>query len=214
MTKCGERSARRSRLEILELGPGRGFFARDVLDWSEKKFPEFFGALHYSLAERSAALRELEHDVERHLAQGKASLASFPSRSLTSAIPIIVFANEFFDALPVEIVSAKGELRIAEEDDRFLEIWVPPSPETLEYLDRYSVQPEGKERIEIPLTAQSYMARVAARIDRGFIVVIDYGYTRAEQLAGRHRGTVTRIASTPFAPIPMKLRANKTSLHT
>ena len=25
----------------------------------------------------------------------------------------------------------------------------------------------------------------------GFIVVIDYGYTREEQLAGRHRGTVT-----------------------
>src|SRR3989441_404820 len=31
------------RIEVLELGPGRGLFARDVLDWSEKKFPEFFG---------------------------------------------------------------------------------------------------------------------------------------------------------------------------
>src|SRR5437899_12193702 len=26
---------------------------------------------------------------------------------------------------------------------------------------------------------------------RGFLLVIDYGYTREEQLAGRHRGTVT-----------------------
>ncbi|MGB7585782.1 MAG: SAM-dependent methyltransferase, partial [Terriglobales bacterium] len=46
------------QIELLELGPGRGLFARDVLDWSEKRVPEFFGALHYSLNERSAALRE------------------------------------------------------------------------------------------------------------------------------------------------------------
>ncbi|SPE44367.1 conserved hypothetical protein [Candidatus Sulfotelmatobacter sp. SbA7] len=35
------------------------------------------------------------------------------------------------------------------------------------------------------------MSRLAASIERGFIIAIDYGYTRAEQLAGRHRGTVT-----------------------
>ena len=41
-------------MEILELGPGRGLFAQDVLDWSERKFPEFFRAVHYSLAETFA----------------------------------------------------------------------------------------------------------------------------------------------------------------
>ncbi len=46
-----------AEIEILEPGPGRGLFAQDVLDWSEKKFPEFFRALHYSLSERSPALR-------------------------------------------------------------------------------------------------------------------------------------------------------------
>src|SRR6266700_3056600 len=46
------------QIEILELGPGRGLFAQDVLDWSQKKFPEFFRALHYAFLERSPALRE------------------------------------------------------------------------------------------------------------------------------------------------------------
>jgi SAM-dependent MidA family methyltransferase len=32
-----------------------------------------------------------------------------------------------------------------------------------------------------------------AKLQRGFIVVIDYGYTREEQLAGRHRGTLKAI---------------------
>src|SRR5438094_1896315 len=45
------------RIEILELGPGRGLFTQDVLDWSEKKFPEFFRALHYVLVEGSQPLR-------------------------------------------------------------------------------------------------------------------------------------------------------------
>ena len=34
-----------------ELGPGRGLFAQDVLDWSEQKFPDFFRALRYVLVE-------------------------------------------------------------------------------------------------------------------------------------------------------------------
>lgn len=48
---------RPAKIEILELGPGRGLFARDVLDWTRKKFPDFFGAGTYTLQESSPALR-------------------------------------------------------------------------------------------------------------------------------------------------------------
>ncbi|MFZ0285190.1 MAG: SAM-dependent methyltransferase [Terriglobales bacterium] len=178
------------QIELLELGPGRGLFARDVLDWSEKRVPEFFGALHYSLNERSAALRErLRVTLERHLAAGTASIAEW-SKPSSPGVATIVFANEFFDALPVEVLSAKGELRIAEDKGLLVEAWVAASAEDLEYLDRYGVHPEDGERVETARVAQSYMTRLAQTIERGFIVTIDYGYTRAEQLAGRHRGTV------------------------
>jgi SAM-dependent MidA family methyltransferase len=205
-----------SQIEILELGPGRGLFAQDVLDWSEKKFPEFFAALHYSLAESSPALRQrLEATLSEHFRSGKVSLAQrlksgssettcgtseavpFHGRSRIideaskqQEVPIIVFGNEFFDALPVEVLSPQGELRISEEDGRFLETWHASSAEALEFLDRYGVHPEIGERIEAPLIAQRYMTEIASAMKRGFIVGIDYGYTRDEQLAGRHRGTI------------------------
>ena len=66
-----------AEIEILELGPGRGLFAQDVLAWSEKKFPEFFHALHYSLAEQSPKLRDrLRSVLARFLESGKASSVS------------------------------------------------------------------------------------------------------------------------------------------
>ena len=189
-------------IEILELGPGRGLFARDVLDWLEKKFPECFRAVHYSLSERSPRLRErLQATLERHFAAGKASTGNgatsvAPSeplveRALAPEVPLIVFANELFDALPVEVLRPEGELRIAENDGRFIETWLPASAGNLDYLDRYSVHPEEGERVETARVAQQTMSQLAASIERGFIIAIDYGYTRTEQLAGRHRGTVT-----------------------
>ena len=69
-------------IEILELGPGRGLFARDVLDWSKKKFPDFFAALTYTLQETSPALRaKLHKTLREHLDSGKAALSREGLRS-------------------------------------------------------------------------------------------------------------------------------------
>jgi SAM-dependent MidA family methyltransferase len=194
------------RIAIRELGPGRGLFAQDVLDWSEKKFPRFFQALRYELVEQSAALRErLEETVKTHLESGKAVIEPSGAKAQYSggligatevapfqSVQAIVFANEFFDAIPVEIVSSGGSLRIDARDGRFVEAWASLSPEELEFLDRFSIHPEEGERVEVTLQAQRELLS-ACEIERGFVVAIDYGYTREEQLAGRHRGTVKAI---------------------
>jgi SAM-dependent MidA family methyltransferase len=206
------------QISIVELGAGRGLFAQDVIDWSESKFPEFFRALQYILVETSPALRQrIEATLLRHIEAGRSKLAAPNSFSAESAgswgalpfsaassshlafgalppeAPVIVFANEFFDALPVEILSAQGSLRIAAKDAHLIETWVPASPQELEFLDRYSIHPDSGERVESQLVAQLYMHQIAANVRQGFIVAIDYGYTREEQLAGRHRGTVKAI---------------------
>ncbi len=190
---------RPAQIEILELGPGRGLFARDVLDWSKKKFPEFFAALTYTLQESSSALRsKLLTTLDNHLTGGKAALSPVAAeleavkiqRTLGRKHPLIVFANEFFDALPVEILSPSGKLHIGFENQRLCEIWLPAPAEELEFLDRYSVHPESGERVEVSLLGQKWATEIAAANHRGLALVIDYGYARNEQLAGRHRGTL------------------------
>jgi SAM-dependent MidA family methyltransferase len=203
------------QIEIVELGPGRGLFAQDVLNWAEKKFPEFFNALLYTLIERSPALRDrISSTLAGHFELGKTSfrdvdLGATPDRKSTNSVvptkqeeekrplapevPRIIFANELFDALPVEILSAEGSLRVDTNDDRFFESWARPSCDELEFLDRYSIHPEANERVEAPLAAYHYMKSVACTIEKGFLIAIDYGYTREEQLAGRHRGTLKAI---------------------
>src|SRR5215470_10234072 len=74
-----------AEIELLELGPGRGLFAQDVLDWSEKKFPEFYRALHYTLEERSPSLRaRLEARFRERVESGKVALLTLPDDSSDS----------------------------------------------------------------------------------------------------------------------------------
>lgn len=203
------------RIDLIELGPGRGLFARDVLDWSAKQFPEFFRALHYLLVEQSPHLRaKLQERLAEHIAAERCQVIEFidlmsPALSLkyggkggtpaaeVCAAPelgrnLILFANEFFDALPVEVIDYRGAVRVGVINGRFVETFVPPSTDELAFLDRYSIHPEKGERVEAPVVSLAWIDRIAQLFGdrRGFAVFIDYGYTREEQLAGCHRDTI------------------------
>ncbi len=195
-----------SRLDVLELGPGRGLFACDVLDWSAKQFPEFSRALHYLLVEQSEHLRyKLRERLADRTAAGKCKV--FDSLELAGEAAgenIVVFGNEFFDALPVEIIDSRGAVRVGLGDGRFAESFVPPSPAENEFLDRHGIHPPEGERVEACLAALDWMDRIASvfRGRSGFLVLIDYGYTREQQLAGRHRDTIMTYRQHSASPSP------------
>ena len=182
------------QIDLIELGPGRGLFARDVLDWSAKQFPAFARALQYLPVEQSTHLRESLHErLSEHISAGRATVYdSIEPAAFGAGQNVIVFGNEFFDALPVEIVDHRGALRVGVENGRFVESFATPSPAENEFLDRFGVHPEEGERVEAPLASLAWMDRISDvfRARRGVAVLIDYGYTREEQLAGRHRDTV------------------------
>ncbi|HEX6879886.1 MAG TPA: SAM-dependent methyltransferase, partial [Terriglobales bacterium] len=91
------------QLTIVELGPGRGLFAADVLDWASRKFPDFDRALSYAFVETSASLRG--RLVQRFAEKPQVTIHETIAEAFAhSSDHVIVFANEFFDALPTEIL--------------------------------------------------------------------------------------------------------------
>ena len=195
---------------------GRGLFARDVLDWSQKQFPEFSRALRYGLVEQSAHLRERLQD------QFIDTFGGADPRIFLECIDSAAFAGgehpylatNFFDALPVEVVDHRGAVRVGFENGRLVESFVAPSAAENEFLDRYGIHPEAGERVEAPLASLSGWSTWSPKsfvTSGGSPSMIDYGYTREEQLAGRHRDTIMTYRRHTASTSPYAAPASRTS---
>lgn len=194
------------KIHLIELGPGRGLFALDVLDWCGKQFPEFSEALRYVLVEQSAALRErLQARLNKHIENGTALVVSSLEAAKDLAGEYLVFfGNEFFDALPVEVIDHRGAVRVVEAEGKFTEEFVPLGEKEIEFLDRFSIRPERGERVEVGWAAVDWMCRIAKVLSSGsgFAVFVDYGYTREQQISGRHRDTLMTYRQHRASPSP------------
>jgi SAM-dependent MidA family methyltransferase len=99
----------------------------------------------------------------------------------------VVFSNEFFDALPVEVAvyrdGAFREQRVAFEDGRFR--WQTGGvvrDEVEHYLRRWFAPPEEGRWYEANLEALDWMERIGRALESGYALTVDYGYTRAESV--------------------------------
>ncbi len=106
----------------------------------------------------------------------------------------VAFSNEFFDALPVSVAVRRGDafrqMLVGWREGRFAWVEGPPvTGEQAEYLARYGASLEDGAWIEINLDALRRLEEISARLDSGWVVTIDYGYTSRE-LAGFPRGTL------------------------
>ena len=96
----------------------------------------------------------------------------------------VVFANEFFDALPVKAATFRdGDFRemCVAWDARF--VWAAGPPvhdDVADYLRRYFPPPTEGALYEVNLEALAWLQRIARALEAGFALTIDYGYTCAE----------------------------------
>ena len=103
LADCWSRAGRPSNTDYVELGPGRGTLASDAL--RVLRASGFDGHVHF--VETSPVLRLSQH--ERHPdAEWHESLLTLPEGR-----PLLIVANEFFDALPIRQFVDGIERRIA-----------------------------------------------------------------------------------------------------
>ncbi|MFB3777038.1 MAG: class I SAM-dependent methyltransferase [Bryobacteraceae bacterium] len=200
-------------MEVALYQPGCGFYqrGRDPFGragdyFTAEQIQPVFGIL---VAQR---IRQLYEELGRpadfivvELGAGRAEMAEAFSDFRYSPVEIgaggwparftgVVFSNEFFDALPVHVVVRRRrefrEMLVDWRLDRF--VWSEGAPvggEVADYLSRYAAGVEDGSWVEVNLDALGWLDRIAARLERGWVVSIDYGYT-APELIRFPRGTL------------------------
>jgi len=185
---------------------GREVFGRDGDYFTAEQIQPVFGILI------AARVRQLYEEAGRppdftvvELGAGRAEMAAAFSEFRYSPVEIgagelparftgVVFSNEFFDALPVDVAvrrpGAFHAMLVGWRENRF--VWVEGPPVTGEqagYLARYGGALEEGAWIEINLDALGWMDLISSRLERGWVFTIDYGYT-VRELIRFPRGTL------------------------
>ncbi len=171
---------------LVEMGAGQGILAVDILKYLYKHYREFFEALQYIIVEVSPGLKQ----QQQQLLQGVAnkvkwcSLEEIPALSITGCI----FSNELVDAMPVNLFSLQdgqlGEIYVTlGENNTFTEVCSAPStPKIAQYFDLIGIdlaQLPSNYRSEINLSALEWLSKVSQKLQQGYLLTIDYGYTAA-----------------------------------
>ena len=119
-----------------------------------------------------------------------------PAADFGSAMVGCVVGNEFLDALPVHrVTKMDGRLRELYVDwggKRFIDVAGELSDERIEPQLAADIDglAEGQQA-EVNLLMAEWLANVAEELERGYVLLIDYGMPRAQLLSpGRVRGTV------------------------
>jgi SAM-dependent MidA family methyltransferase len=179
---------------LVEAGAGTGRLAKQVLDCASESLGEFYEAIRYVAVERSAVRRVAQaKTLEDHIAIGRfCSCDELPVEISNGCI----FSNELFDAFAVHRVQrANEELRevyVTLPRDTFCEELGPLSSIAIaEYFDSQGITLREGQMAEVNIAACNWIEDAARRLNRGFVLTIDYGHEAQQLYDERHmRGTL------------------------
>jgi SAM-dependent MidA family methyltransferase len=198
LAEMWERLGRPREFRAVEGAAGTGRLAAQFLDFTARELPEFYKVLRYVAVETSAARRALHAAaLAAHMAAGRVQSAA----ELPPGIPCgCIFSNELLDAMPVHrVVCQRGELRevyVAAQGQTLREELGPLStPEIKVFFREQGVTLREEQQAEAGLAACRWLEQAGARLGRGFVLTVDYGYEAAELYNERHqRGTALAYA--------------------
>jgi len=191
-------AAKSGSIDLVEAAAGNGRLSRDILNAARHSFPAFYRALRLTLVERSETARATHDTTLRdHQSKREPSTATLPA-----PITGIVFANELLDALPVHPV-VMGDPGLSEiyvdivtpsdgRPVRFVERPGPPGDDVVQHIARFDIQIPPGARGEVCPAAVRWVESVGRNLERGFLVLVDYGHEAHELYSDTHAmGTLT-----------------------
>lgn len=186
--------ARPTPVRLVELGPGRGTLMADALR-ATASVPGFHAAIDLHLVDTNVALRAAQRDALQRVAP--AIVPTWHERlDDVPAGPLLLVANEFFDALPVRQFhrTAQGwrERMVGLDEQGGLRLALAPGVAPFAAL--LPDMPPGAEA-ELCEAGRALAAAIGARIraDGGWALIVDYGMESAGRAASLqavrgHRG--------------------------
>ncbi len=176
--------------DVLEFGPGSGALAAELLAELDR-----LGCLprRYLMLELSADLKQRQREaIARHvphLADRVAWLEHLPQR-----FEGVMIANEVLDAMPVRrfrrTANGLAELYVTKADADLRLVEGSPQDDRLALRLEPLGLPDGYES-EVNFAAEAWVRTVCERLQRGLLLLIDYGYPQAEYYhSQRQTGTL------------------------
>ena len=176
-----------ARFALVEQGANDGQLASDIL---RAMAGEILEAVEYWIIEPFPALRRLQ---EKKLQDVAAKVKWVDDLSALSVFDGIHLSNELVDSFPFHLIRSDGsrweELCVTTDENRLAFEVTSPSSEVTEALKALPPRPAGTIA-ELRPTACHWIYALAERVNKGFVLIIDYGFPRDELLAAhRTNGT-------------------------
>jgi SAM-dependent MidA family methyltransferase len=177
-----ERLGRPDPFVLREYGAGTGTLALAILERLELDQSGLAGVIRYHPIEVEA--RRLQTLAERLGALGRSDLL-FDPRSSGQTIVGVILGNEVLDALPTHRVVVRDgrllEVLVGSRDGRFTDVEAAPTtPALAARLADEGVALADGQRAEICLALDGWVADAAAGLERGLLLLIDYGHPAPE----------------------------------
>lgn len=165
---------------IREYGAGSGSLILGIVERLRLDQHPLLNRLRYQPVELNPARRR---EIGERL--GSLGLAGMLSEPSGESFAGCVLANEFVDALPVNRVSQTGEglqeIYVGWQNGWFRDELGPLSnPAIAERLGSEGINLAHGQTAEVCLASDAWMTEVAGAVERGYALIIDYGYPADE----------------------------------
>jgi SAM-dependent MidA family methyltransferase len=190
IAECWDRLGQPAAFTVREEGAGSGTLARDILDGLREERPDVLNALRYELSDVNSV--RVADGIQRLQAAGYAvSVATSTDAPITG----VLLANELLDAFPVHrLIVRDGDIRelyVTWRDGWFADEEGPLADHRLA-LPLAQLELSDGQRLEVSPAAWHWSATIGDRLERGYAILIDYGYpaTQLYSPTDRYEGTL------------------------